>query len=125
MLEDVFLSDASVGCVYILCLHVHVVEEACAQLADGAVLAIGVEGEIFVCVEHYDIVEAQSAFLMTAHEFLIDGSERETRTEGEHAFSASFLGTLYLLLHAVSNELGSFFHAWEDVGEDFLATRNL
>ena len=125
MLEHLILLDASVGCVYVLCLHVHVVEEAYAQLADGAVLAVGVEGEIFVCVEHYDIVEAQSAFLMTAHEFLVDGSERESGSEGEHAFSACFLRTLYLFLHAVSNEFCSFFHAWEDVGEDFLTTRNL
>ena len=112
--------DPSGVCIF--CLNVYVVEEALAQLPYGTVLAVGTKREIFIGIEHHHILEAKAILLMTANELLEDGIERETCTEGEHAFSACVLCTLYFSLNAVGKNTCCFLYLGIDVGEDFLTT---
>ena len=88
MLIYVVLGNVSVGSMDVLSLDIYVVEKAFAQLSDCTMLAVGVEREVFVGVEHHNIVEAQALFLVPTHQFLIDRSERQTCAESQNALLA-------------------------------------
>ena len=98
------------------------VEQTLAQLSDGAVLAVGVEWEVFVGVEHHYIVKTQSFLLVAACQFLIDRSERQTSAESQHTLLAGLLRALYFLLYGIGYYLGTFLYLRVYVGKDFLAT---
>ena len=118
----VVLGNESVGSVYVLFLDVDVVEQTLAQLSDGAVLAVGVEWEVFVGVEHHYIVKTQSFLLVAACQFLVDRSERQTSAESQHTLLAGLLRALYFLLYGIGYHLDTLLYLRVYVGKDFLAT---
>ena len=122
MLIYVVLGNVSVGSMDVLGLDIYVVEQAFAQLSDCTMLAVGVEREVFVGVEHHNIVEAQTLFLVPTHQFLIDRSERQTCAKSQNALFASLFRAFDFLLHSVGYYLYTLFNFRIYIGKDFLAT---
>ena len=108
--------------MYVLGFHINMIEQTLTELSYRTVFVVGAEWEILVCVEHHYILERQSVVLVAAHEFFIDGSERQTGAESHYIFASGFLCTLYFCLYGVGDNCRTLLHFGIDVGEDFLAT---
>ena len=124
MLLHGVLRNRSVEREDVLRVDIHMVEEAASELIDAARLGFRREREIFVGVEHHDVVEAESAFLVAAYEFLIDRCERHARSQSEHTELAFPLFGGDFCLYRVSNVLCTLVDGGEDVCLYLLHTRH-
>ena len=95
------------------------------ELADTTVLVVRLQRIVFVGIEDDDVVEAELSRLVASHHFLVDRSERGTRSQSEHTHSSVAVLLLDEFLYRIDDSLGSFFHLREDVRRDLLATCQL
>ena len=89
------------------------------QIAGGG---IGSQRIVFVEVEHDDVAEAQSLFLVHAYQVGIYVAGRIAACQGQYTEASGLLLVAYQLGDVAGYLVGSFFRSLVDVGGYFLQT---
>ena len=125
VVKHIVLVDSRVGREDILRSDIHPVEQPCVELADTTVLVVRLQRIVFVGIEDDDVVEAELSRLVASHHFLVDRSERGTRSQSEHTHSSVAVLLLDEFLYRIDDSLSTLLHLREDVRRDLLATCQL
>ena len=121
----VFLGDGTVEGIDILLGNVDVAQQTLAELADGAVLAVGSEGEKLIGVEDNHVLEADELLLVAVYQLVEYGGQRLASTHTYDTILAEqFLG-LDFGHDGIGYLLRTFIHRGIDVGEDVFVACNL